>query len=214
MVLFIEQKSGFVPWKRRRFYRFKSTKLNTLNPDPEPQRGRARMPRLRILTSTRNTFSTFSFFLFPSCSAYRRLTLSQHRSIFFTPQLQSSWMDMIKGVFTGQKTSPGEAQLSSESFTLLRESHIIPCPSGYCCFLVVCYWCSSHFGYSWSLYFSCCLVSILGFISFNFSYFPPISFSCNSEILIMGFIIGVIFKFANLVIKFPSLFPGISVLSN
>ncbi|KAF5453900.1 hypothetical protein F2P56_023612 [Juglans regia] len=78
------------------------------------------MPRSRILTSTCNTFSTFSFSPFPSCSAYRNLTLSQHRSIFSTVQLQSSWMDRIKGVFTGQKTSPGEPQLSSESFTLLR----------------------------------------------------------------------------------------------
>ncbi|KAB1202771.1 hypothetical protein CJ030_MR8G022179 [Morella rubra] len=82
------------------------------------------MPSSRILTNTCKKFPSSSFF--PSCSssAYRhrdrRPTLSQHRSIFSTAQLQGSWMDKIKGIFTGQKTSPGEPQVTSESFTLLR----------------------------------------------------------------------------------------------
>ncbi|KAE8010088.1 hypothetical protein FH972_006481 [Carpinus fangiana] len=75
----------------------------------------------RIITSTCNKLPTFSFFSLSSSSGYCHLTLQQHRSIFSTAQLQGSWMDKIKGVFTGQKTSPGEPQLiSSESFTLLR----------------------------------------------------------------------------------------------
>ncbi|KAK6911450.1 hypothetical protein RJ641_023543 [Dillenia turbinata] len=48
----------------------------------------------------------------------------QTRSIFSTPQLESSWMSKIKGVFTGKKTTPeAEPQISSdspESFTLLK----------------------------------------------------------------------------------------------
>ncbi|XP_010243567.1 PREDICTED: uncharacterized protein LOC104587595 [Nelumbo nucifera] len=48
-----------------------------------------------------------------------RFSLSQTRSIFSTSQLDGSWMDKIKGVFTGQKTTP-ESQVTSESFTLLR----------------------------------------------------------------------------------------------
>ncbi|XP_062144384.1 uncharacterized protein LOC133851814 [Alnus glutinosa] len=74
----------------------------------------------RIITNTCNKLPIFSFFSFSSSSGYCHPTLSQHRSIFSTAQLQGSWMDKIKGVLTGEKTSPGEPQLSSESFTLLR----------------------------------------------------------------------------------------------
>ncbi|KAI4301880.1 hypothetical protein L6164_035117 [Bauhinia variegata] len=42
---------------------------------------------------------------------------SQYRSIFSTTQLNGSWMDMVKGVFTGKKGE--DTQVSSESFTLL-----------------------------------------------------------------------------------------------
>ncbi|KAH7571964.1 hypothetical protein ACOSP7_014895 [Xanthoceras sorbifolium] len=50
----------------------------------------------------------------------RHLNLSQHRSIFTTASLHSSWMDTIKGVFTGNKTSSDQPTISSDSFTLLR----------------------------------------------------------------------------------------------
>ncbi|XVF31212.1 hypothetical protein REPUB_Repub16aG0126300 [Reevesia pubescens] len=49
----------------------------------------------------------------------RHLILSQHRSIFTTSPVYS-WMDSIKGVFTGKKTSPDDQKISAESFTLLR----------------------------------------------------------------------------------------------
>lgn len=52
-----------------------------------------------------------------SCSD-RHLVLPQHRSIFTTSPVQSSWMDSIKGVFTGKKTSPGDPKTVAE-FTLL-----------------------------------------------------------------------------------------------
>ncbi|PON69514.1 NTF2-like domain containing protein [Trema orientale] len=64
-----------------------------------------------------------SEFLFSSPCFWDRgshLVPLQYRSIFSTAQLQNSWMNKIKGVFTGQKSSQGEAQVSSESFTLLR----------------------------------------------------------------------------------------------
>ncbi|KAH9688362.1 SEC-C motif protein [Citrus sinensis] len=48
------------------------------------------------------------------------LTLSQYRSIFTTRTLQGSWMDSIKGVFTGKKSSSEDGSVSSESFNLLR----------------------------------------------------------------------------------------------
>ncbi|CAI9102421.1 OLC1v1000686C1 [Oldenlandia corymbosa var. corymbosa] len=46
----------------------------------------------------------------------------QQRWISSTTPLEASWMDKIKGVFTGQKGSPDAAStyISSESFTLLR----------------------------------------------------------------------------------------------
>ncbi|XP_015875478.1 uncharacterized protein LOC107412259 isoform X1 [Ziziphus jujuba] len=72
----------------------------------------------RILTNTlckKNNsdflFSSFSFSAFAS---------SHCRSIFYTAQLQNSWMDKIKGVITGKKTSQEDTLISSDSFTLLR----------------------------------------------------------------------------------------------
>uniref|UniRef100_A0A7N2L2N6 Uncharacterized protein n=1 Tax=Quercus lobata TaxID=97700 RepID=A0A7N2L2N6_QUELO len=84
------------------------------------------MPSSRILTNKFPT--TFSFFTSSSSSStlnYRHLTPSQHRSISSTSQLHNSWVDKIKGAFTGQKqkttTGPeGGPQISSEAFTLLR----------------------------------------------------------------------------------------------
>ncbi|KAK4768269.1 hypothetical protein SAY87_003410 [Trapa incisa] len=46
--------------------------------------------------------------------------LPQHRTIFSTPQLQNSWMDKIKGVFTGKKPSSEDGTISQDQFTLLR----------------------------------------------------------------------------------------------
>ncbi|GMN25311.1 hypothetical protein TIFTF001_000877 [Ficus carica] len=45
---------------------------------------------------------------------------SQYRSIFSTTQLQSSWTDKIKGIFTGKKSPEEGSQITSDSFTLLR----------------------------------------------------------------------------------------------
>ncbi|XP_027107499.2 uncharacterized protein [Coffea arabica] len=64
-------------------------------------------------------------FFISSASAFFRhrhghLLPSQQRWISSTSQLHFSWMDKIKGVFTGQKTSPDTTSTSSESFTLLR----------------------------------------------------------------------------------------------
>lgn len=50
---------------------------------------------------------------------HRQLFPSLTRSVFTTPQLHSSWMNKIKGVFTGKRTTP-ETQVTSDSFTLLR----------------------------------------------------------------------------------------------
>lgn len=44
----------------------------------------------------------------------------QQRWISSTTQLSASWMDKIKGVFTGKKSSPDATSTSAESFTLLR----------------------------------------------------------------------------------------------
>ncbi|XP_022642837.1 uncharacterized protein LOC106775273 isoform X1 [Vigna radiata var. radiata] len=47
----------------------------------------------------------------------------QHRTIFATAQLQGSWMEKVKNVITGQKTTQSQgdgAQADSGSFTLLR----------------------------------------------------------------------------------------------
>ncbi|XVF42111.1 hypothetical protein PTKIN_Ptkin01aG0333800 [Pterospermum kingtungense] len=53
---------------------------------------------------------------YPDC----HLMLSQHRSIFATSPVNASWVDKIKGVFTGKKTSPDDPKTSSQSLTLLR----------------------------------------------------------------------------------------------
>lgn len=62
--------------------------------------------------------------IFCTSSGYRYvnapLTRTPYRSISSTTSLQFSWMDTIKGVFTGKKTSPDESKFSAESFTLLR----------------------------------------------------------------------------------------------
>ncbi|XP_022719238.1 uncharacterized protein LOC111277225 [Durio zibethinus] len=50
----------------------------------------------------------------------RHLLLSQNRSIFTTSPVHASWMDSIKGVFTGKKAFPDDQKTSAESFTLLR----------------------------------------------------------------------------------------------
>ncbi|KAM4108583.1 hypothetical protein ACB094_03G055000 [Castanea mollissima] len=82
------------------------------------------MPSSRILTNKFPT--TFSFFTSSSSTLYyRHLTPSQHRLISSTSQLHNSWVDKVKGVFTGQQkkttTGPeGGPQISSEAFTLLR----------------------------------------------------------------------------------------------
>ncbi|KAL3516220.1 hypothetical protein ACH5RR_023122 [Cinchona calisaya] len=62
--------------------------------------------------------STCAFFRY----RHNRHIPSQQRWISSTSQLHFSWMDKIKGVFTGQKTSPDatSTSTSSESFTLLR----------------------------------------------------------------------------------------------
>lgn len=82
------------------------------------------MLRPRILFSS----STSALF---SCHPHRHrhFLSSQHRWISTTPPLQNSWMDKIKGVFTGQKTSSPDAtsaSTSSESFTLLRKLLLSP----------------------------------------------------------------------------------------
>ncbi|KAI9084827.1 hypothetical protein K1719_033233 [Acacia pycnantha] len=52
----------------------------------------------------------------------RILIKSQCRSIFSTAQVHASWMEKVKGVFTGKKTTSdsNESEISSDSFTLLR----------------------------------------------------------------------------------------------
>ncbi|KAK4850910.1 hypothetical protein QYF36_010917 [Acer negundo] len=49
----------------------------------------------------------------------RRLNPLLHRSISTTTSLHNSWMDSIKGVFTGNKTS-SDQHIGSDQFTLLR----------------------------------------------------------------------------------------------
>ncbi|XP_057515747.1 uncharacterized protein LOC130797245 [Amaranthus tricolor] len=68
----------------------------------------------RILSSMRNTSSS-SFFSHPH---YHRTPL-QYRTIFATAHLDGSWMDTIKGVFTGKK-STSDSTSSEASFTLHR----------------------------------------------------------------------------------------------
>ncbi|XP_057961280.1 uncharacterized protein LOC131153171 [Malania oleifera] len=69
-----------------------------------------------------NLYKTSSIFFFSSPGyrrGHRHLTSLQHRSISGTAQLEASWMETIKGVFTGKSTS-SQDQPASESFTLLR----------------------------------------------------------------------------------------------
>ncbi|XP_006347135.1 uncharacterized protein [Solanum tuberosum] len=55
------------------------------------------------------------------CSNSSSISHISHRWISSTTQLHGSWINNIKGVFTGQKTSPDTAKVPiSESFTLLR----------------------------------------------------------------------------------------------
>lgn len=67
----------------------------------------------------RNSFSYSLAVLRHSDGGIHRL-LQQHRSISATSQLNSSWMDKIKGVFTGKKPPADYPATSAESFTLLR----------------------------------------------------------------------------------------------
>ncbi|KAL0286521.1 UNVERIFIED_CONTAM: hypothetical protein Sangu_2729700 [Sesamum angustifolium] len=53
------------------------------------------------------------------CHSGRYLTPYCPRFISFTSPLQASWMDKMKGLLTGQKTTTESAK-STESFTLLR----------------------------------------------------------------------------------------------
>ena len=156
------------------------------------------MPSSRILTNKFPT--TFSFFTSSSSTLnYRHLTPSQHRLISSTSQLHNSWVDKIKGAFTGQKqkttTGPeGGPQISSEAFTLLRESPTsLPCHSKAVllfaqlkCLFFLCFPLLLIFVHTLLLFW--CKMGILGFISFKFCifaiFFNPLviigySFSCS-----------------------------------
>lgn len=82
--------------------------------------------RFLINLSETNTSNLNLFFPFSSSDRSPRncvSTLLQSRSIFSTTQLHDSWMDKIKGAFTGKKSSSEGTEISSESFTLLRTPH-------------------------------------------------------------------------------------------
>lgn len=68
------------------------------------------MSRSRLLS---NVYKNYLF-------SQRHLPCSQYRSIFSTTHLDNSWVNKIKGVFTGQKTTPEPPQPVAQSFTLLR----------------------------------------------------------------------------------------------
>ncbi|KAE8679299.1 asparagine--tRNA ligase [Hibiscus syriacus] len=74
--------------------------------------------RFATSISKRNLRSSFFFsgYSYPD----RHLVILQHRSIITTSPVHFSWMDSIKGVFTGKKTSPDDPKVSAEDFTLLR----------------------------------------------------------------------------------------------
>ncbi|KAJ4955097.1 hypothetical protein NE237_011880 [Protea cynaroides] len=73
------------------------------------------MSHQRFLTNFRRSATSFS----SSGLHHNRLpSASQTRSISSTSAL-GSWVDKIKGVFTGQKSTP-ETQVTSQNFTLLR----------------------------------------------------------------------------------------------
>lgn len=77
-----------------------------------------------LLHKKNSNFLLSSIFFTRGCHPDGYHASLQCRSIFSTTQLQNSWMDKIKGVFTGKSTSQEETQISSESFTLLRRSHV------------------------------------------------------------------------------------------
>ncbi|XP_022155404.1 uncharacterized protein LOC111022549 [Momordica charantia] len=72
--------------------------------------------RLLINLSKRSSWNPDLFFPLSTPNS----TLLQSRSIFSTTQLQGSWVDKIKGVITGKKSTPDGSEISSQSFTLLR----------------------------------------------------------------------------------------------
>lgn len=51
---------------------------------------------------------------------YRQLNLPQQQQSIFTSPTHSSWMDSIKGVFTGKKGSPDSPENVNDSFNLIR----------------------------------------------------------------------------------------------
>ncbi|GMH11322.1 hypothetical protein Nepgr_013163 [Nepenthes gracilis] len=68
-----------------------------------------------------NIYKNSSFFYSVRRRVHDHLAPSQYRSIFSTSHLDGSWMDKIKGVFTGKKSTPcPDAQTTDQSFTLLR----------------------------------------------------------------------------------------------
>ncbi|KAK6233051.1 hypothetical protein SCA6_003124 [Theobroma cacao] len=76
----------------------------------------------RILNNISKRMPSSSSFSLGYAYPEHHLVLTQHRSIFTTSPVHASWMDSIKGVFTGKKTSTDDPKTSAESFTLLRES--------------------------------------------------------------------------------------------
>ena len=77
------------------------------------------MPSLRILNKI--------------CYSINQYCKYKYRTISSTAQLQGSWMEKVKNVLTGQKSTPqsqGDAsQVTSDSFTLLRQFLLIPISS-------------------------------------------------------------------------------------
>ncbi|KAK3441779.1 protein translocase subunit SecA 1 [Eucalyptus grandis] len=74
---------------------------------------------MRSLRSARALYES-SVFGLSRYNEHRSVPPLSRRSISSTAMLQNSWMDKIKGVFAGKKTSPEEAPVAAESFTLLR----------------------------------------------------------------------------------------------
>lgn len=117
------------------------------------------MLRPRILS-----FSSASALFSCHPHRYRHFLSSQYRWISSTPPLQASWMDKIKGVFTGQKTSSPDAtsaSTSSESFTLLRMLFLSP----------VCQFFNCPFGSFLNPTWTLCLYLFLCSFSMQKSYF-------------------------------------------
>ncbi|PRQ41966.1 hypothetical protein RchiOBHm_Chr3g0452521 [Rosa chinensis] len=90
----------------------------------ERARQNSKSPTMHSSRILSTTLSKKSSSFLSSLSGYSHSdsnhTPSLHRSIFSTTQLDNSWVNKIKGVFTGNKTSPDEPKLSSDSFTLFR----------------------------------------------------------------------------------------------